>query len=480
VSFMRVPFKFEQSFRYSSVNAIDSLPPIPVTREPDEDMPDSLTGAARQAWRDSVRTERRKRVRAEVDSIERGLKARRPRCDSTGTRVVARRQEHMDVNVAVRITCDLDKLATSPELPKSIYDEGEEIFGMAERDALVKEALAMGAQPPFAIGAARPTLRYGLEYTRFNRIEGLSSGVLVEQTLGAGYTASLLARLGHADLEPNGEITLARSNMARVIRGRGYHRLVPIGDWGSPLSFGSSLSSLLFGRDEGFYVRATGAEVEWATDDRATWSWRFFAERQRTAVPENSFSLGAPFIPNVTAREGAFAGASLRLRHSRGLDPAGFRVFSDARVESAVDDSSRTYVRGALDLTFTQGIGPVTAALTASGGSSAGDLPPQRRWYLGGTHTVRGQWADTATSGNAFWLGRLELGFAGPVAAFRPVVFGDLGWTGARETWRAVGRPLSGVGAGVSLLDGLMRLDLSRGVHPAKRFRLDLYVEGRF
>jgi len=32
---MRVPFKFEQSFRYSSVNALESLPPIPLAADPD-------------------------------------------------------------------------------------------------------------------------------------------------------------------------------------------------------------------------------------------------------------------------------------------------------------------------------------------------------------------------------------------------------------------------------------------------------------
>ena len=78
--------------------------------------------------------------------------------------------------MALRIPCDINKLYNSPDLPKSIYDEGEEIFGSSERDALIKEALSMGAQPPFAIGAIRPTFKYGLEFLRFNRIEGLSAG----------------------------------------------------------------------------------------------------------------------------------------------------------------------------------------------------------------------------------------------------------------------------------------------------------------
>lgn len=475
VSFMRVPFKFEQSFRYSSVNAIDSLPPIPISEE--AQAPDSLSEDEQDKWRDSVREQRRELVRAQRDSVRKGLKAETPRCDSTGTRVVTRRSRQANLVMGVRISCDLDALASSPDLPKSLYDDGEEIFGAADRDALLK-ALSLGAQPPFAIGSIPPTLKWGLAYTRFNRIEGLSSALVLEQPLGGGYTASLLARLGHADLEPNAELTVARSNLSRVVRGRAYHRLVSASDWGNPLSFGSSLSALLFGRDEGFYYRATGAELEFATEDRETWTWRLFAERQRSAVPENEFSLGAAFIPNIASREKNFAGVSARLRHTRGLDPNGFRIFTDLRFEGAIDDSSAVYGRGALDLTLTQGIGPAVAALTVGGGTATGELPPQRRWYLGGAHTVRGQWADTAHSGDAFWLGRLEIG--GPTRAVRPVVFGDIGWVGSRERMGEIGRPLSGAGVGASVLDGLIRLDLSRGVYPSQRVRLDLYVEAKF
>src|SRR5207248_11153605 len=100
----------------------------------------------------------------------------------------------------------------------------------------------MGAQPPFAIGAIPPTFHWGLEFTRFNRIEGFSTGALVEQQLGAGYTASLLARLGHADLEPNAELTLSRTNLTTPIRGRAYNRLVSDSAGGNPLTFGCSLA----------------------------------------------------------------------------------------------------------------------------------------------------------------------------------------------------------------------------------------------
>ena len=107
-----------------------------------------------------------------------------------------------------------------------------------------------------------------------------------------------------------------------------------------------------------------------------------------------------------------------------------------------------------------------------------GGVPSQRRWYLGGSQTVRGQSPDTAQSGNAFWLTRLEIGTNNP--GVRPAVFGDLGWVGDRSQVRDIVRPMSGVGAGVSFLDGLFRFDVARGIYPRKQYRADLYLEAKF
>src|SRR5688572_146847 len=81
VSFMRVPFKFEQSFKYASVNAIDSLPVIQVAER--LRAPDSLSEADQEKWRDSVREARREIRRAIADSVRKGLRPAATRCDST-------------------------------------------------------------------------------------------------------------------------------------------------------------------------------------------------------------------------------------------------------------------------------------------------------------------------------------------------------------------------------------------------------------
>jgi hypothetical protein len=39
---------------------------------------------------------------------------------------------------------------------------------------------------------------------------------------------------------------------------------------------------------------------------------------------------------------------------------------------------------------------------------------------------------------------------------------------------------MSGAGVGVSVLDGMIRLDLARGIYPRIQTRIDLSVEARF
>lgn len=468
VSFMHVPFRMEQRYQYASVNGRDSLPRIAL-RYPE--IPDSLPDAVQ----DSIRKARRDEERAERDSIRKGLKPKPiAQCD-TAQFVTRSRLEHNGLlRVAYQVPCDQSKLATSPLLPKSIYDPGEDVAGAAERDALISQALSLSAQAHFS--PVRPTLHYGLDMLRFNRIEGFSAGARLDEQFGAGYAGSLTARLGVADLEPNAELNVNRSNGATTIGITGYNRLDAVGDWGDPLSFGSSLSALLFGRDEGFYYRASGVELTGTNTRGLNYDWRLFAEQERSAAVKNHWSMGAPFIPNITARRGNYAGGALRIRGSHGEDPQGFRVLSDLRLEAATGDSA--YGRGSLELSFSDAAGPVAGNLTLSGGSSVGAVPPQRLWYLGGAHTIRGQSPDTLQRGNAYWFARAELGLNR--FGVQPSVFGDLGWTGDRTKLSDVGRPMSGVGAGVGFLDGLIRFDVARGLYPREQWRSDLYLTARF
>ncbi len=452
VSFMHIPFKLEQRYSYASVNGTEPMP--------------DFTIAVGDTARDSISRAARRELRRNECKI--------------GTERV-RRQNRSDegLRILVRVPCDTIALAHSSELPKSIYDDGEALFGTAERDALVSEALTLGAQPEFS--PQRPTLSWGVPYTRFNRIEGLSTALAADQVLGRGYSAHALLRLGVADLSPNGELWLDRTDGRRMIGVGVYRRLVASNDWGDPLGFSSSVSALLFGRDEGFYYRTWGAELKGQKDQGIFNSWRLFGEQHFDATVHTEFSVSHPGgvkgdLTNINAVNGTIVGLSVGHHSSHGLDPHGFRALTDVKVEGAA--GTFDYSRGSLQTTLSHGLGrALDGALTLGAGTSGGQVPIQKQFFLGGVQTVRGQRAGAAI-GDTFWMSSLELGTRS--VGIRKIVFGDLGWAGSRTNFSHPGRPLSGAGIGASFMDGLIRIDLAKGIYPEKSVRANLYVEARF
>ena len=482
VAFMRVPFKVEESFKYASVNGTDSMPKVP---QPPKSIRDSLYGDSTR-WRDlpvEERRERRKRI-AEVDSMRREQQRadRKAQCDSAGTYTRYDSRYEGAVRVGIRVPCDSTVLARSPELPGSIYDPGEELFSVGDRDELMK-ALGFSLQPGWA--PQKPVFEYGLSLTRYNRVEGFSTGIGVTQEFGRGYRAGFVPRFSFADAQFNAELFGSRSNGRRQLQVGGYRRLEAANDWGDPLAFGSSLNALLFGLDEGFYYRTLGGEVTASNVGGGGFTWRLFGEQHRNAKVETQFSLAnamndVEFMENIEATPGTIGGGDARYNRTFGLDPEKWRLLTDVRAEAAA--GTFDYTRGALDATLSRGFGDgFSMAVTGSAGTSGGTLPPQRSWYIGGAHTVRGQRPSLelpGQSGNSYWLGRAEFGKQFVVA--RPSLFYDVGWAGDRSAWSHPGRPVSGAGVGVSFLDGLFRADLSRGIWPRQRTLLDLYFEARF
>jgi hypothetical protein len=481
VSFMRVPFKMEESFKYASVNGVDSLPSVP---QPPKSVRDSLYPDSTR-WRDLTpeqRKERRTRI-AEADSVRREQRKveKKAQCEKSGTYTEYESRYNGTVRTAVVIPCDSTALARSPDLPGSLYEPGEELFGGADLAELQK-SLGFGLQPAWA--PQKPKLEYGLNLQRYNRVEGLSMAVGVTQELGAGYKLGLTPRFSLADKQFNGELFGSRSNGRRQLQVGVYRRLEASNDWGDPLSFGSSLGAVLFGLDEGYYYRTWGGELTSSNVRGGGFTWRLFGEQHRNANVETQFSLAnslndVRFIDNIEATRGTIGGAEARYSRTFGLDPQGWRLLTDVRGEAA--GGTFDYTRGALDLTLSKGFGRISSALTGSAGTSGGTLPPQRAWFIGGSHTVRGQRPSLTLpgqAGNSYWLSRAELGI--DFVGVRPAVFGDVGWAGDRNDWSHPGRPVSGAGVGLSVLDGLFRLDVSRGIYPRKRTLFDMYFEARF
>lgn len=387
---------------------------------------------------------------------------------------------------------DRTALAHAPELPASLFDDGEGAFSTPSRAELLR-ALRMDLQP--ATAARAPSWQFGVPLTRYNRIEGLSTGVRANMTVGGGLSAIALLRASIADRQANGELALERSNGRLVHRAAAFRRLATSNDWGAPLSPAASLGALLFGSDEGAYYRTSGVEIGADAPGRLLVAWRLFAERQTQADVRTRWSMmghASRTLQNPAADPATLFGGALRLQRTRAAAPTAWRTSAALRVETAAGradvDSAHTigsadprrfaYARALLDATVSHGIGgPFVTALSTSLGITAGDVPSQRLFALGGVQSIRGQRA-LAARGDALWMARGELAWAQRVV--RPSVFADIGWSGARSAWRAPGRPLSSVGVGMSVFDGLVRADLARGVHPSRALRATLSLDARF
>jgi hypothetical protein len=451
---MRFPFELQQRFDYESVNANLKLPDVQLA------VSDTAHG---------------------VDARKARRLARDSACSNGATYRESRRAVREDsVQMIVRVPCDTLALENSPTLPHSIYDTPDSLFGDADVDALVATALSLKRQAGSREWTP-PALQYGIPMSRYNRVEGFSTGLRVDEDMGNGYTSDAIVRLG-TDLSPNAELGISRSNGRETYSANIYRRLNSANDWErAPFSLSTSLSTLLFGHDDGVYFRSWGAELVHEQQNGWFDSWRLFGEQEFGASVTSRFSLvgklsGGYFPDNIAVTKGTVAGLVLRKRGSLGEDPDGFRAFSDVRVEGAA--GTFDYTRAMADVTLMHPIGgPLDAALTLSGGTSGGAVPAQRLWYLGGTSTVRGQDVGVAV-GDAYWLTRLELGL-GTVFA-RPVIFGDLGWAGDRHNWNEGVVPVSGAGAGASFMDGLIRLDLAKGIRPQGGVRASLYLDARF
>jgi hypothetical protein len=332
---------------------------------------------------------------------------------------------------------------------------------------------------------ARPGLpfRFGWGYRepgmlRYNRVESLSVGARVTAPL-PHVTLLATARLGAGDLQPNAELLLHRETMRRTLSLRGFHELATADPSRAALGPGNSLSALLFGRDEGEYYRATGAELAVGPPPlrRQWWQLRGYVERQDAVARNTHIALprawqDSVFRSNMVADDATQYGALLHVRPWWGADPRAPQFGIDLMLQGEAGDFE--HARGRLTL---RGAAPLGARMRigaeAAVGTSEGTVPVQRHFFLGGASTLRG-YEPSAVSGTSMARARLEL--ARTVRAANLAVFSDVGWAGDRDDIRHDRRRWS-VGAGASLLDGLVRIDIARGIDAPRGWRLDLHLD---
>ncbi len=376
--------------------------------------------------------------------------------------------------VRVSIPTDTAALLSTTALPPPFGSANDTLISQGEMEELTR---GLGHLPaaPWQFQARPP--KWGL--ARYNRVEGLGLGARGELDMGR-LRLDGVARIASTDGEPELQAGLLHEIGTARFRLAGYRRLATVDPTARSLSLGNSLGALLLGRDDGDYFRSTGAEltVEPPVTLPRRFTIRLYAERQRPALKRTDFSVPHAFHddhvfrPNISADSADQFGASLTLHTQRGIDPARPQWTADI----TLDGGAGTYRFGRVSTTLrvSAPLGPKLAgAVELGGGMADGRVPVQSYWYLGGPGTLRG-YGGNASSGDAFWRARLELANRWPAA--RVVFFADVGRAGQREHL-SLAKALAGVGAGVSFIDGLIRVDVARALRSPTGWRLDFYTD---
>jgi hypothetical protein len=324
-------------------------------------------------------------------------------------------------------------------------------------------------------------------------VEGPAIGGRFESELGSflgplDFTAT--GFFGFADLEPKARLSLERASVLRRVALGGYRELRPTDPAGRYLGLGNSLNAILFGRDDGEYYMAMGADllIRPPEASRQSYELRLYAERQDPVDNNIDFAIfrafdgEGTFRDNFTAAKAEEVGGELTLAGWWGFDPdrpqLGLELYGQGGAWRHPDSTAtENYVRAsAVARLALQLFGPsYRLALEAGAGETWGEAPLQRSWFMGGPTTLRGFDASTMI-GTGYTRGRVELARTFPEAV-SVSLFGDVGWAGVWDEFETDDLR-AGVGIGGSVLDGLIRMDLSHGIRgPGKRFRVDLYLD---
>ena len=417
----------------------------------------------------------RRAPRPEV-TTQRTDSATRARCEEQGENVECMCREGACRGFVVTVPVDTPGLLANAALPPAfdLGGGGDSLISTGEMEELTR---GLGKLPsaPWQFSARPP--RWGL--ARFNRVEGLALGARGELDFGR-LRLDGTARVATADWEADVEAGLTRETSNTRFRLAGYRRLAATDPATRALGIGNSLSALLLGRDDGYYYRAAGAELTIvpAVTAPQRFAIRLYAERQQNAVKRTDVSLAHllrrshQFGPNIFAAPADQIGASVTFRAQRGIDPESARWGADVTLDGGGGTVGFGRASGALRFTTPFGR-RLAAAVEFGAGTSAGRVPIQSAFYLGGPATLRG-YGGGAAIGDAFWRVRLEV--ANRLPAARLVLFADVGRAGPREEL-SLSTPLFGLGIGASFVDGLVRIDVARAMRYRTGWRVDIYTD---
>ena len=305
-----------------------------------------------------------------------------------------------------------------------------------------------------------------LNLVRYNPVEGVSIGAQVRRDFG-WWRSLLTVRAATREWKevPDLDLTLQRDRPGHRMQFSVY-RALRTGALGAGGIDGFPLPVIFEGDSLDFH-RSTGAAMRFlsGSGDRLGLSLSLFAERDEVVETgdehdhedetgtEHDQAVAARTDDDETGHQRNRFGAALEWKPWwGGMGQESIGAGGTVSIRGSAGDNAhvRTVIEGALLLPLAARI---SLGLQAGFANVSGDPAPQDLWDLGATGAfLRG--LDEATETDRAWMARADLQF--PVRYARLSLFGD--WA------RAEGGDYYAVGAGLVLLDGLLRVDLAQGL----------------
>ena len=305
-----------------------------------------------------------------------------------------------------------------------------------------------------------------LNLVRYNPVEGVSIGAQVRRDFG-WWRSLLTVRAATREWKevPDLDLTLQRDRPGHRMQFSVY-RALRTGALGAGGIDGFPLPVIFEGDSLDFH-RSTGAAMRFlsGSGDRLGLSLSLFAERDEVVETgddhdhedetgtEHDHAVAARTDDDETGHQRNRFGAALEWKPWwGGMGQESIGAGGTVSIRGSAGDNAhvRTVIEGALLLPLAARI---SLGLQAGFANVSGDPAPQDLWDLGATGAfLRG--LDEATETDRAWMARADLQF--PVRYARLSLFGD--WA------RAEGGDYYAAGAGLVLLDGLLRVDLAQGL----------------
>ena len=305
-----------------------------------------------------------------------------------------------------------------------------------------------------------------LNLVRYNPVEGVSIGAQVRRDFG-WWRSLLTVRAATREWKkvPDLDLTLQRDRPGHRMQFSVY-RALRTGALGAGGIDGFPLPVIFEGDSLDFH-RSTGAAMRFlsGSGDRLGLSLSLFAERDELVETgddhdhedetgtEHDHAAAARTDDDETGHQRNRFGAALEWKPWwGGMGQESIGAGGTVSIRGSAGDNAhvRTVIEGALLLPLAARI---SLGLQAGFANVSGDPAPQDLWDLGATGAfLRGH--DEATETERAWMARADLQF--PVRYARLSLFGD--WA------RAEGGDYYAAGAGLVLLDGLLRVDLAQGL----------------